>query len=273
MNFDLLIHRWLRVPYTLHVRGDKTIGKPKTTIVFLHGLGGSGEMWGKVISMMKLEDVRIVTLDLVGFGQSPKPKWATYSTKLQAKSLGLTLAKLRIGGKVVIVGHSLGSLVAIEAAKRYGFAMKALVLCSPPLYVAPDDKALIRPERVLRKLFKAMETNTDQFVALSEFASKYKVVVNKSFNVTRKNVDIFLNTLHAAIANQTAMTDIVKLRIPIEIMYGLLDPLVIGANLNAVAKRNKQIHVNTIPAGHEVIGSYEKPLVKVIEKTVDRLSS
>lgn len=274
MNIDLIIHRWLRIPYTLHVRADKTIGKPKVTLVFLHGLGGSSEMWAKVIGMLKIDDVRIVTLDLIGFGKSAKPKWATYSTRFQAKSLGLTLAKLRIGGKVVVVGHSLGSLVAIEAAKRYGFAMKALVLCSPPLYVAPDDKALIRPERVLRTLFKAMETNTDQLVALSEFAIKYKIAVNKSFNVTRDNVDIFLNTLHAAISNQTAMDDITKLRVPVEIMYGLLDPLVIGANLNTVAKKNKNIHVNTIAAGHEVLGTtYEKPLVKVIQKTVEKLSA
>lgn len=185
MNFDVLIHRWLRVPYSLHVRSDKTIGKPKMTIVFLHGLGGSGEMWGEIIGMLKTTDVRIITLDLIGFGESAKPAWATYSTKFQARSLAFTLAKLFANGKVVIVGHSLGSLVAVETAKRYPFLARALVLCSPPLYVEPGDKALIRPERVLRKLFTAMQTNTDQFVALSEFATKYKVVVNKSFNVTR----------------------------------------------------------------------------------------
>lgn len=268
MNFDLLIHRWLRIPYTLHVRSDKKLGKPRVTLVFLHGLGGSGEMWQEVIRKLEIDNVRIVTLDLIGFGRSPKPKWATYSTRFQAKSLALTLAKLFIKGKVIVVGHSLGSLVAVEAARRYPFLAKALVLCSPPLYVAPDDKALIRPERVLRKLFTAMEANTDQFVALSEFAAKYKIAVNKSFNVTHENVDIFLNTLHAAISNQTAMDDIVKLRIPVEIMYGLLDPLVIGANLASVAKKNPRIHINTIAAGHEVLGIYQKPLIKVIRKVV-----
>jgi pimeloyl-ACP methyl ester carboxylesterase len=267
----LFFHRLLRIPYTLHVRGIRNIGKPKVTIVFLHGLGGSGEMWHSIIEQLQIEDVRIVTLDLIGFGQSAKPKWATYSTAFQAKSLRLTLAKLFITGKVIIVGHSLGSLVAIEAQRRYPHLAKALILCSPPLYVAPDDKALIRPERVLRTLFKAMESNTNQLVAVSEFATKYKIVVNKSFNVTRKNVDIFLNTLHAAISNQTAMDVIAKIRVPIEIVYGLLDPLVIGANLNAVARKNPKIHIHTIAAGHEVIGSYEKPLTKIIQKTIDSL--
>jgi len=269
MNFDQFVHRFLRIPYVLHVRGDLKIGTPKVTIVFLHGLGGSGGMWQSVIDTLKVKDARIITLDLVGFGKSPKPKWATYSAGLQAKSLRLTLVKLFITGKVIIIGHSLGSLVAIEALRRYPYLAKALVLCSPPLYIAPgSDTALIRPERVLRRLFTVVESNTDQLVAVSKFATKYKIAVNKSFNVTHKNVDIFLNTLHAAISNQTAMNDITKLRVPVEIMYGLVDPLVIGANLKTVAKKNSKIHINTIAAGHEVIGSYEKPLTRVIQKVV-----
>ncbi len=273
MNTDLIIHRWLRIPYTLHVRNDKTIGRPMVTIVLLHGLGESGEMWTAIIRKLHIEDVRIVTLDLVGFGKSPKPKWATYSTSFQAKSIRLTLAKLFVRGKVIVVGHSLGSLVAIETAKKYPYLASALVLCSPPLYVAPDDKSLLRPERVLRKLFAAMADNTEQFVALAQFAAKYQIIVDKSFNVTHKNVDIFLNALRAAIANQTALEDIVKIRVPIEIMHGVLDPLVINANLRKVAKQNSHIHIRDVAAGHEVMGLYEDALVKVIKRIKKSLIS
>lgn len=270
MNLDLFVHRILRIPYALHVRSDKTIGKPKATLIFLHGLGGTGEMWQATIDKLALMDVRIVTLDLIGFGQSAKPEWATYSTGFQAKSLRLTMAKLFIRGKVVIVGHSLGSLVAIETLRRYPYLAKALVLCSPPLYHAPSDTGLLRPERALRKVFAAIESNKDQFVAVSEFATKYNVVVNKSFNVTRDNVDIFLNTLHAAISNQTAMSDITKLQMPIEIMHGLVDPLVIGPNLYSVAKQNSFIHINEVAAGHEVMGTYERSVVKTIRRVLEK---
>ena len=273
MTFDLIIHRILRIPYTLHVRSDTTIGKPKVTLVFLHGLGGTGEMWQPTIAKLKLSDVRIVTLDLVGFGKSAKPRWATYSAGLQARSLRLTMAKLFVRGKVVIVGHSLGSLVAIETLRRYPYLAKAIVLCSPPLYRAPEDSGLLRPERALRKVFGAIESNKDQFVAVSEFATKYNVVVNKSFNVTRDNVDIFLNTLHAAISNQTAMSDITKLRVPIEIMHGLVDPLVIGPNLYAVAKHKPRIHINEVAAGHEVMGIYEGAVAKTIRNLVVTLTA
>ena len=228
-------------------------------------------MWQSTIRKLKRDDVRVITLDLIGFGQSPKPRWARYSAKFQAASLRLTLAKMFVTGKVVIIGHSLGALVAIEAQKRYPYVAKALILCSPPLYVAPNEPGLMRPERMLRRLFLSLESNSNQLVSVSTLATKYKVVVNKSFNVTSKNVDIFFNTLNAAITNQTAMKDILTLRVPVHIIHGIVDPLVIASNLRAVAKQNNNITVTDIPAGHEVVGAYNISLVSTINKVVDRL--
>ena len=67
------------------------------------------------------------------------------------------------------------------------------------------------------------------------------------------------------------MEDIVKIRIPVEIVHGILDPLVIAPNLSTVAAQNKKIRVHAIPAGHEVRGAYEVPLVKVVQKTIESL--
>lgn len=222
-------------------------------------------MWRSVIDKLQHEDVRIITVDLIGFGRSPKPRWAKYSAMFQARSLRYTLARLFVTGKVVIVGHSLGSLVAIEALRRYPYLATSLILCSPPLYRAPDDTALLRPERVLRRLYTTMGQSPKRFLAISSFAVKYKLV-NKSFNVTRYNIDHFMNALEAAVINQTAMSDIVKLRLPIEIVHGVLDPVVIASNLYAVAKQNQHIHISEIPAGHEVTGTYEIALGLIINR-------
>lgn len=271
MNSDLLIHHWLRIPYTLHVRGDRRIGKPKLTLVFLHGIGGTGTMWQTIIAKLQAEDVRIITLDLIGFGQSAKPTWATYSANFQAKSLRLTLAKLFVTGKVVIIGHSLGALVAVEAQHRYRSLAKVLILCSPPLYRAPEDRSLIRPERALRSIYKMIQTRTERFLTTVAFATKYKLI-NTSFDISSDNIDMFYNTLNAAIINQTAMDDIVGLNVPIEIVHGLFDPLVVAPNLYAVAKLNPQIYIREVPAGHEIVGGYVKPLVATIQKVIDSLT-
>jgi cis-3-alkyl-4-acyloxetan-2-one decarboxylase len=92
----------------------------------------------------------VIVVDLLGFGDSPKPDWATYDARTQAQSLAKTLLGLGLTQRVVLVGHSMGSLVAVEFAKRYPALVKALVLCSPPLYnVDPrDDKRLLKILRI-----------------------------------------------------------------------------------------------------------------------------
>src|SRR5688500_11433144 len=105
--WDKVIHRWLGLPYTLHVRVDHRPKKARATVLFLHGIGNSGAAWNDVINKLP-DDVRFVTIDLLGFGNSKQPVWATYDAKIQARAILATYLKLRIRGRVIIVGHSLG---------------------------------------------------------------------------------------------------------------------------------------------------------------------
>jgi pimeloyl-ACP methyl ester carboxylesterase len=260
---EMMLHKWLRIPYRLHVRLDQTIGRSKQTLVFIHGIGGTGDAWKEVIASLNVADVRIITVDLIGFGESPRPEWATYSTKFQARSLLSTLLRKGVLGKVTIVGHSMGSLVAVEMARRYPFAVKQLVLCSPPLYKETDS--LLSPDQALRRLFRTVTSSPDQFVELSKLAKKYKLI-NRSFNITTKDFSSFVNALESAVINQTALADAERLKIPIEIIHGISDPVVPMANLFSLARVNKNVHVKTIIAGHEIIGSYVKPLVKILNR-------
>src|SRR5438094_99045 len=125
-----IIHRWLRLPYTLHVRYNKKPKKPHATVLFIHGLGNTGDAWKEVIDKLP-DDIRVISIDLLGFGQSPRPNWAVYNAKTQARSVLATFLKLRLRTPVYVVGHSLGALVGIEVAKRYPLLVKGLVLCSP----------------------------------------------------------------------------------------------------------------------------------------------
>jgi 2-hydroxy-6-oxonona-2,4-dienedioate hydrolase len=50
---------------------DTKDGRP---VLLLHGLGGSIESWSNNISELS-QDLRVITLDLPGFGFSDKPKF------------------------------------------------------------------------------------------------------------------------------------------------------------------------------------------------------
>ena len=268
-GLDQLWHRWLKIPYTLYIQGDTKTHNPKATLVFIHGIGGSSNAWDQVISKLTLSNERVLTLDLIGFGHSPKPRWAKYNTKLQAVALRATLSKLSVNDNVILVGHSLGALVAIESACLYPSMIKQLILCSPPLY-RPDTSDSLNYERALRKIFGVINHTPEQFIAVSAIARKYKLI-NQSFDVTADNIDIFVNTLEAAVINQTALEDAAKLRVPMEIVYGVIDPFVLPRNLSTLAKTNKYIHINKIAAGHEMIGTYITPVSKIIQRAIESM--
>lgn len=267
---DKFIHKWLRVPYTLYVRHNKRARKGQPTILFIHGIGNTGTVWNNVIKQLPA-DVGVVSLDLLGFGKSPKPEWAIYNARRQASSVLATYFRLGLTGKVIIVGHSLGSLVAIEMTKRYPLLIDHLILCSPPFY-RPDDETLRlprHPDAVLRRLGAQVEKYPDQFVTLAAFVMKYNLI-NKSFTVTPENIHSYMGTLRATILNQTSLIDALKLKVPTEILQGTLDPLVITTNLKNLTKSNPNIRHKAVIAGHEVKGLFVGAVVKSIKKVIEK---
>ena len=266
--FDHVVHRWLRIPYTLNVRYSHKPKKPRATILFIHGIGNTGDAWREVIARMPA-DVRVITIDLLGFGDSPRPKWAVYDAKTQASSVLATYFKLGLSSRLIVVGHSLGSLVAIEMAKRYPLLIDSMVLCSPPLYDTSDAKTIWpRSDTMLRDLYRTAERYPGDFVRLSAFAMKY-TLINPSFNVTADNVESYMATLGASIVNQTSYTDAYQLKTPTIMIRGTLDLLVIPKNLKRIARSNPNVQLRSIIAGHEIKGTFVSTVVKTIQKQLD----
>lgn len=243
MVIDSFIHRVLRLPYRLHA----TVTEPAVksfrapTILFLHGIGGSGEAWRQVTKTLP-PNYRIVIVDLLGFGKSPKPAWATYDVKRQARSVFLTYLRLRLNGKVIVVGHSLGALVAVEFAKTYPWIVASLILCSPPFYkrITPAGRGIADTNSMLRELYRLIKRHPEQFIRISTLAVKLGLI-NKSVSITRESMPIYLNALEASIINQTAFEDAARIRQDTLILYGRLDPVVVSRNLRELATENNHI--------------------------------
>ncbi len=96
------------------------ISKQRTNdvIVFLHGFGSSKEHFIKAFSNKSLNDVDLVALDLIGFGESSKNKEFSYSMTDQATMVMKVLEKLVID-TFHLCAHSMGGLVAQELAERF----------------------------------------------------------------------------------------------------------------------------------------------------------
>ena len=267
--WDTLTHRWLRVPYSLHATIDQRVKRPRATVLFIHGIGNSGEAWTDVIAALP-RDVRLVSIDLLGFGKSQRPTWAIYNAKTQARAVLATYLKLRISGQVIIVGHSLGALVAVEIAKRYPLLVKSLVLCSPPFYREDPVKKRMLPsgDKILTTFYRYIRNNPDDFIKISKVAMRLGMV-NKSFSIDRDSAPVYMNALESSIINQTSLDDALKLKVPTHVLYGRLDPVVIYKNLRYLANNNPRVRLTTVLAAHEVQGLFLGAAIKAITEAID----
>ena len=266
--FDKFIHNWLAVPYRLHVYTKRSVKKPRATVLLLHGIGNSGAAWQEVVNSIP-PDVRVISIDLLGFGKSPRPKRAVYDSRTQARAVIATLIRAGVAGKLIIVGHSLGALVAVEVAKRYPAIIKSLILCSPPFYNNDNDTRFwLRREQQLRMLYRLIQHHPEQFVAISTLAMKYKLV-NKAFSVTTDDVETYMETLESSILNQTALEDASRLKKPITIIHGRFDSYVIRSNLSYLQKHNPLVRLRVIAAGHEIRGQYNRVVNQELNKQYD----
>ena len=272
-RFEKLWHRFLGVPYTLHVYRQSSISKPRATLVFLHGIGNSGKTWDEVSANVP-DDTNLVILDLLGFGDSPAPDWAVYDAKTQARAVAKTLLSLGIIGDIILVGHSMGGLVAVEFAKRYPRAVRSLVLCSPPLYnVDPSDdrRLFVQRDEQLRRLYEFALKNPQNIVRLSKLAKKYNLL-NPDFDVHAMNIDSYVLALRANILNQTTTHDIIRIKKPIHILYGTLDPFVIGQNIKRAAEASDYVTVSRFIGGHEIVGGYVDRAAAAIHAQIEGVS-
>lgn len=249
-----LVHRYLRIPYALHTFEFRSPKKPRATYVFIHGIGNSLHSWDEVVAKMP-RDVRIIGVDLLGFGRSPKPSWAVYDAKRQAQSVGVTLIKLRLTQQPIIVGHSLGALVAVEIAKRYPFLPNRLVLCSPPFYEPKSNASGLSADGMLRTLYHTAMKHPGQLIHLSPLLVKMGIA-NKSLDINDANITSYINTLEAAIISQTSLDDVTKLKLPITIFYGRFDPVVVSKHIIGLDKQCDTITAIRVPYAHEIIGGY-----------------
>ncbi len=261
---EIFLHRWLKVPYTLHVTQFRHPRRPRATVVLIHGLGNSSKSWQAIVEMLP-KDIRIVGIDMLGFGKSPKPSWVTYDIPTQARAIAKTLLGLGLRQRPILVGHSMGCLASIELAKRFPLAIRQLVLCSPPLYRTTSSPTS-RDER-LRSLYREIRKYPGRLQRIAPLAARLGIT-SKAFDIKGTNADIYVAALEASIIHQTAFEDIQNLSIPISILYGTFDPVVIGSNISALGRTNENITAKSFPVGHEIIGNYEKIIASELTRLV-----
>ena len=119
---------------------NAVVGGNRPLIVFLHGLGGSWQWWQPTLAALS-DDFSMCAIDLPGADRSSPllspPEQAHYKALVAQ-----LIARLALG-PAIVVGHSLGGYVAIQAVIQHAPGIKALCLVAPS-GIGPVHNKLLR---------------------------------------------------------------------------------------------------------------------------------
>lgn len=261
--FDILWHKHLRRPYRLHVYDHG--GEPgQPVLVFLHGLASSSANWDPLIPLLK-DSYRCISIDLVGFGDSPKPQWYKYTMEEHISDIRRTVRSLHLQEPFTLVGHSLGSLLATRYARVFQKDVSRLILLSPPVYGPLDgirDRSARSRTSMYLRAYRFLRTNKK--VTLQSFIRLSRVVPPMKFLVLSPlSWRPFIRSLEQCIENQTIIQDVVKVPAPVDIFYGIFDEVVVPYNVRQLASI-RDVTLHPLKVNHAVTKRYALAVARTL---------
>lgn len=242
-------------------------GKP---VVLLHGLGSDSEAtWKYIKKILDPNEYSIYAFDLLGFGSSAKPNSANYSLEEQSRLILKAIKKQNIKEPLTLVGHSMGSLIALEIASSNKLKIKKLVLCSPPIYQNNDilskyNKTYSLVNRYQNNAyFKVIETIVNN-PKIPLKTAKFITKTIPQFSLNEENWEPFKKSLINSIFIQNSFNQLKNIKIPTIIIYGFFDILLIPTNFKLCADKNKLIRISPFRGGHSLSPSFAKTIAKEI---------
>ncbi|HUR35624.1 MAG TPA: alpha/beta hydrolase [Vicinamibacterales bacterium] len=132
------------------------------TVVLLHGNNFAGFYFGVIIDALKKEGFRVIVPDQIGYGRSSKPI-ITYNFTDMARNTRAVLQSLRID-RAMIVGHSMGGMLAARFATQFPDATERLVIFNP---IGLSDGRYDRPFGGVDDAYKQTLASTYQTIRAS----------------------------------------------------------------------------------------------------------
>jgi pimeloyl-ACP methyl ester carboxylesterase len=124
-------------------------GPSERGIVLVHGGGAHSRWWDHIAPLLAAER-RVIAMDLSGHGDSGRRE--NYNFDAWAREVLAVAADAGLDTPPIVIGHSMGGVVALRLAAMSGAQIEGVVIVDAPLRdPAPEEQAAQR-QRVFRQL-------------------------------------------------------------------------------------------------------------------------
>ncbi len=245
-----LLHLAARRPPLLHVAIDTGEGSP---VVMVHGIASSSVTFERLVPLVEPYH-RVYAIDLLGFGASPMPEDAEYTVDEHTAALARTIRSLKLREPVVLVGHSLGALIATRYAATHQAKVSKVILVAPPIYIPPDTIGGAGDRAAMGLYFRTYEylrKNKDFTIRAAARLAKLSPIKNL-LDISERTWRAFVLSLQNSIETQTTLSDLAVIQVPVELVYGSLDPLLATVGIK-IAGQLRHVTVHRVEGGDHVI--------------------
>lgn len=211
-----------------------SLGTGEQKIIFLHGFLASSRYW-RINQRNLAKQYQTLSIDLLGFGRSPKPKNLAYDYDDHLTAIGKTLDSSGITTPFTLVGHSMGALLALRYAAQYPEKIESLRLFNPPLFLDQHQarKNLSATGRFYRTIlysrwrrwFWSSAYLLPFFYVPGYRGRKGHIGIMRHTHVSRER------SLQNIIENQQSFSDLQKLTVPTKLIVSRYDRYAYQQNL------------------------------------------
>lgn len=238
--------------------GGKAFDAAKPTVVFIHGVVHDHSVWGLQSRYMANHGWNVLAVDLPGHSKSEGEAPASVE---EAASFVAALLDAAGVQKAALVGHSWGSLIALESAARLKERVSHLVLVGTayPMKVSPAliEAALHEPEKGLKMInVFSRSTLAAPPSSLGPGTWVYGTSLALGRRVIRSNpkVNVFHRGFVACDSYAGGEAAIAQITCPVLFVLGGQDqmtaPKAAQGLIQAARSAGKAVSTTTLPVGH-----------------------
>lgn len=238
--------------------GGKAFNPAQPTVVLIHGVLGDHSVWALQSRYLANHGWNVLAVDLPGHCRSQGPAPASVE---EAADFIAALLDTVGAPRAALVGHSWGSLIALEAASRLQERVSHLVLVGTafPMKVSAGllDAALNNPEKALRMINVFSRSTLSAPPSLQGPGTwVYGTGMALGRRVLRSNpqVNVFHRGFVACDSYANGENAIAQITCPVLFVLGAVDQMTTPkAAQNLIAKATqagKAVQVVSLPVGH-----------------------
>jgi pimeloyl-ACP methyl ester carboxylesterase len=225
----------LRMAY-MDVQPDKPNGK---NVLLLHGKNFNGAYWETTAKELRRRGYRVIMPDQLGFGKSTKPRHFQYSFQLMAMKTKSLLDSLGIT-RAIVLGHSMGGMLATRFALMYPEVTEKLILEDPLGLEDYKSKVTYQPIEYWYQNELKQDYNTlKKYQQDNYYHGTWKPEYEKWVMILARwtmNQDYSILAWNAAltydmIITQPVVYELDQLKMPTLLVIGELDKTALGKNL------------------------------------------